>query len=338
MDLNIVWFVLLGVLLTGYAVLDGFDLGVGILHPFVRGNTERRLVINSIGPLWDGNEVWLVTFGGALFAAFPDVYATVLSGFYLPVIVVLLSLVGRAISIEFRSKVDSRFWRSYWDLSFFLSSFVATAVFGVALGNVVRGIPLDTHGHYAGSLADLFDPFSLAVGAVAVVGAAMHGAIYLQLKLVGPLQDRVRRWAWIAWALFCVLNVVVAGLALTGVPHLLTNFQRWPAVWAMPVLLVLALANIPRCLAHGRDGRAFASSCAAIAGLVFLVAAALFPLLVASSPNPSHGLDIYRAASSQGTLRLMAIIALIGMPLVAAYTATVYWVFRGRVKLDEHSY
>ncbi|MEM9452739.1 MAG: cytochrome d ubiquinol oxidase subunit II [Myxococcota bacterium] len=337
MDLHIAWFILLGVLLMGYAILDGFDLGVGILFPLVRGDTERRLVLNSIGPLWDGNEVWLVTFGGALFSAFPEAYATVLSGFYLPVILVLLSLVGRAISIEFRGKSQSRFWRGYWDFSFFLSSLVATLVFGVALGNVVGGIALTVQGHYAGRLGDLFQPFALAVGLLAVVGAAMHGALYLQLKVEGPLAQHVRRWAWGAYFAFVGLNIVVAGLALTRVPHLLVNFERWPVVWVMPVLVGLALANISRGLARGRPMGAFLSSCATIAGLTFLAAAALYPnIVVSSSAAPS--LDIYRAASSEATLRLMGIIALIGMPLVATYTATVYWVFRGKVKLDEHSY
>jgi cytochrome d ubiquinol oxidase subunit II len=337
MDLHVLWFVLLGVLLMGYAILDGFDLGVGILHPLVRGDTERRLVLNSIGPLWDGNEVWLVTFGGALFAAFPEAYATVLSGFYLPVILVLLSLVGRAISIEFRSKSRSRFWRGYWDFSFFLSSLVATLVFGVALGNVVGGVPLSAAGHYTGGLSGLAQPFALAVGALAVAGAAMHGALYLQLKVDGELRRRVMRWAWVAFFAFVGLNLVVAAMALRGVPHLLVNFERWPVVWAMPVLVALALANIPRCLVQQRPLQAFASSCAAIAGLTFLAAAALYPnLVVSTSDAPS--LDVWRAAASESTLQLMAIIAAIGMPLVATYTATVYWVFRGKVRLDESSY
>jgi cytochrome bd ubiquinol oxidase subunit II len=337
MDLHVLWFVLLGVLLMGYAILDGFDLGVGILHPLVRGDTERRLVLNSIGPLWDGNEVWLVTFGGALFAAFPEAYATVLSGFYLPVMLVLLSLIGRAISIEFRSKSQSRFWRGYWDFSFFLSSLTATLVFGVALGNVVGGIALSPQGHYVGGLAGLFQPFPLVVGVLAVAGAAMHGALYLQLKVDGELQQKVRRWAWVAFFVFTGLNLVVAMMAIQGVPHLLVNFERWPVVWVMPVLVVLALANIPRGLARDKPGQAFLSSCATIAGLTFLAAAALYPnLVVSSSSAPS--LDVWRAASSESTLRLMAIIAAIGIPLVATYTVTVYWVFRGKVKLDETSY
>lgn len=337
MDLHVLWFVLLGVLLMGYAILDGFDLGVGILHPLVRGDTERRLVLNSIGPLWDGNEVWLVTFGGALFAAFPEAYATVLSGFYLPVILVLLSLVGRAISIEFRSKGRSPLWRAYWDFSFFLSSLVATLVFGVALGNVVGGIPLSEAGHYTGGLAGLFGPFALAVGLLAVAGAAMHGALYLQLKVDGELRRKVKRWAWVAFFVFVALNLVVAALALQGVPHLLVNFERWPVVWVMPVLVALALANIPRGLVRDKPGQAFASSCCSIAGLTFLAAAALYPnVVVSTSGTPS--LDVWRAAASESTLRLMAIIAAIGMPLVATYTVTVYWVFRGKVKLDETSY
>ena len=337
MDLHVLWFFLLGVLLMGYAILDGFDLGVGILHPLVRGDNERRLVLNSIGPLWDGNEVWLVTFGGALFAAFPEAYATVLSGFYLPVILVLLSLVGRAISIEFRSKSRSRFWRAYWDFSFFLSSLVATLVFGVALGNVVGGIELSAQGLYVGGLSGLLQPFGLAVGLLAVAGAAMHGALYLQLKVEGALRERVRRWAWVAFFAFVGLNLVVGGMALGGVPHLLVNFERWPIAWVMPVSVALALANIPRGLVRGKPLQAFASSCASIAGLTFLAAAAIYPNLVVSSSGTAS-LDIWRAASSEATLQLMAIIAMIGMPLVATYTVTVYWVFRGKVELDEHSY
>jgi len=337
MDLHVLWFLLLGALLMGYAILDGFDLGVGILHLLVREDQQRRMVLNSIGPLWDGNEVWLVTFGGALFAAFPEAYATVLSGFYLPVILVLLSLVGRAISIEFRSKSHSRFWRAYWDFSFFLSSLVATLVFGVALGNVVGGIPLSPQGHYIGGLAGLFQPFALAVGLLAVAGAAMHGALYLQLKLEGRLRIWAKRWSWWAFYAFVALNLVVAAMALRGVPHLLVNFERWPVLWAMPVLVGLALANIPRSLSQGKPGQAFASSCATIAGLTFLAAAALYPNVVVSS-NGTPSLDVWRAAASESTLRLMAIIAAIGMPLVATYTVTVYWVFRGKVKLDETSY
>ena len=208
MDLQTFWFLLVGVLMMGYAILDGFDLGVGILHPFVREERDRRIVLNSIGPLWDGNEVWLVTFGGALFAAFPEVYATILSAFYLPVMVILFSLIGRAISLEFRSKVDSKRRRAYWDFSFFLSSFVVTFVFGVALGNVVQGFRIGADREYVGTLVDLFGAFPIAVGLLAVAGAAMHGSIYLHLKTEGALQKRVAGWMWKTFFVFLAAYVV----------------------------------------------------------------------------------------------------------------------------------
>lgn len=337
MDLHIFWFVLLGVLLTGYAILDGFDLGVGILHPFARGDTERRLVINSIGPLWDGNEVWLVTFGGALFAAFPDAYATVLSAMYLPVIVLLFSLIGRAISIEFRSKRPSRAWRAWWDGSFALSSFVVVFIFGVAAGNAISGVPLDARGEYVGTLFGLLRPYPLAVGAFAASTAAMHGAIFLHLKTDGDLQKKTRIWMWRTFFVFLALYALVTVLTLALVPHATRSFERWPAAWIVVLLNVLAIANIPRAIHSGRAFYAFVSSSCTIAALVFLFGMALFPNLVVSS-TAAPSLTIRNAASSEETLSLMAIIAAIGMPFVATYTGIVYWVFRGKVKLDGHSY
>ncbi|MEM6294252.1 MAG: cytochrome d ubiquinol oxidase subunit II [Myxococcota bacterium] len=337
MDLNLTWFVLLGVLLTGYAILDGFDLGVGILHLFVRDDHERRLVLNSIGPLWDGNEVWLVTFGGALFAAFPDAYATILSGFYLPVMFVLLGLIGRAISLEFRSKSKSPRWRSYWDVSFFGSSFTVTFVFGVALGNVVEGVPLTAGGEFAGTLGGLLNPFALCVGALAVAGAAMHGSIYLYLKTEGDLQAKVRTWMPKTFAVFAVFYVGVSALAIATLPHTIANFEHVPAAWVIVALNVLAVANIPRAIHQNRPGYAFASSCCTIAALVFLAIMAMYPNLLRSSVETAS-LTIYSAASSPGTLARMGIIALIGLPLVATYTGIVYWVFRGKVTLGENAY
>lgn len=337
MDLNLVWFVLLGVLLMGYAILDGFDLGVGILHLFVRDDHDRRLVLNSIGPLWDGNEVWLVTFGGALFAAFPEAYATILSGFYFPVMIVLLGLIGRAVSLEFRGKVKTPRWRRYWDVSFFLSSLTVTFVFGVALGNVVEGVPLDASGEYAGTLGMLLGPFALSVGALAVAGAAMHGSIYLFLKTEGELQARAAGWMPKAFGVFAILYLGVSAFALFTQPHLTENFEHLPIAWVVVALNVLAVANIPRAIHLGRPGYAFFSSCCVIAALTFLAMMAIFPNLVLSTTeHPS--LSIYTAASSPQTLHLMGIIALIGLPLVATYTGIVYWVFRGKVKLGENAY
>ncbi|HXV77331.1 MAG TPA: cytochrome d ubiquinol oxidase subunit II, partial [Candidatus Polarisedimenticolaceae bacterium] len=194
MDLHVVWFALLAVLLTGYAILDGFDLGVGILHPLARGDGERRLFVNAIGPLWDGNEVWLVTFGGALFAIFPEAYATIFSGFYLPFMLLLFALITRAVSLEFRGKLSSDRWRRLWDHGFFASSLTATLLFGVAVGNGMRGVPLNERGLYVGGLSDLVGPYQLLVGLLAVSLFAMHGAIYLFLKTEGAVQQRLGRW------------------------------------------------------------------------------------------------------------------------------------------------
>lgn len=338
MDYATLWFVLLMFLLMGYAILDGFDLGVGILHLFAREDEERRLVLNSIGPLWDGNEVWLVTFGGALFAAFPEAYATLLSGFYLPVMVLLMGLVGRAISLEFRSKSKAKLWRAYWDASFFLSSFTVTFLFGVALGNVVRGIPLGADHEYAGRLLGLLNPFALSVGVLAVAGAAMHGSIFLYLKTEGALARRVHGWMWRTFAVFAIAYIAVSVFAVLSLPHATANFERWPWAWIIVGLNVLAVANIPRAIHQGRPGYAFVSSACTIAALTFLVAMAVFPNLVRSSPLPQYSLDIQTAASSEATLQLMALIALIGLPLVMTYTGIVYWVFHGKVKLGENSY
>lgn len=337
-DYPTLWFVLLAVLLTGYAILDGFDLGVGIVHLLARDDLQRRTMLNSIGPLWDGNEVWLVTFGGALFAAFPVAYASILSGFYLPVMVVLLGLIGRAISIEFRSKARFRFWRAYWDVSFFLSSVVVTFVFGVALGNVVQGVPLGPDARFVGSLVDLLDPYALSVGALAVAGAAMHGCIYLYLKTEGELQAMVHRWVWWAFFAFASLYAAVSAASILTLPHTTENFARWPAAWSVVALNLLAIANIPRAMHLGRPFYAFVSSSCTIAALVFLVAMSLYPHLLISSLDPAWSLHAAEAASSESTLQLMAVIALLGMPLVLTYTAIVYWVFRGKVKLDASSY
>jgi cytochrome bd ubiquinol oxidase subunit II len=340
MDLNIIWFLLLGILLAGYAVLDGFDLGVGILHPLARTDRERRLFINAIGPIWDGNEVWLVTFGGALFAAFPNAYATVFSGFYLAFMLLLFALIFRAVSIEFRSKIHSTAWRRIWDTGFFLSSLTATLLFGVTVGNGMRGIVIDAHGDYTGGFADLLHPYALLAGLVAVALFAMHGALYLFLKLPEGEQARARvqSWMWHTWGIFLVLYMLGTMYTLVAVPQAIGNFERFPWAAAVVVLNVLAVANIPRSVYQQRPFQAFASSVVTIVCLVALFGLALFPNLVTASNNASHSLTIYNAASSPGTLKTMLIIALIGMPFVVAYTAAVYWTFRGRVELGEHSY
>jgi cytochrome d ubiquinol oxidase subunit II len=337
--LCVIWFALEGVLLTGYAILDGFDLGVGILHPFVaRTNDERRLAMNSIGPLWDGNEVWLVTFGGALFAAFPEAYATVFSGFYSAFTLLLFALIFRAVSMEFRSKVASPAWRRFWDWSFFGGSAVATLLFGVAVGNAILGIPLDERGNFTGTLLDQLRPYPLLVGAMTVALFAMHGGLFLYLKTEGAFQERLRDWMWRSWGLFLVGYMLATMYTLALVPQATANFEHWPWAAVVVVANVLAVANIPRCLHWGRPGQAFASSCAVIATLTMLFGLALYPNLVTASNDPARSVTIFSAASSPATLTIMLIIALVGMPFVIAYTAIIYWTFRGKVRLDEHSY
>jgi cytochrome d ubiquinol oxidase subunit II len=337
MDLNFLWFLLLGALLTGYAILDGFDLGVGILHPLARTDQERRTAISAIGPIWDGNEVWLVTFGGALFAAFPEAYATIFEAFYTAFMLLLFCLIFRAVSLEFRGKVHSDAWRRMWDFAFFASSTVATMLFGVAVGNGLQGIALNERGEYVGTFLDLLKPYPLLVGAMTVSMFALHGALYLHLKTEGRTQRLFDRWIWHTWGIYQVLWTLTTMATLMFIPAAIPNFERAPWAAGIVVLNVLAVANIPRAAFNQRMGQAFFSSCVMIACQVVLVGIALFPNLVTASNAGEAGvqsLTIHNAASSEHTLGIMAVIALIGVPLVLTYTAIVYWTFRGKANAD----
>jgi cytochrome d ubiquinol oxidase subunit II len=338
LDLNTVWFILVGVLLAGYAILDGFDLGVGALHLFTKSDHDRRIMLNSIGPVWDGNEVWLVTGGGALFAAFPDVYATSFSGFYLAFILLLVALIFRAVAIEFRSKRPSQRWRGTWDRSFSISSVVSSLLMGVALGNVVLGIPLTAEGEYLGGLPGLLRPYPLVVGLTTVALFAMHGGIYVVMKTEGELQAQVRSWIPKLIGIFVAMYVITTLLTLIFIPHMTTTFMDHPVLLVVPVLNALAIANIPREIHGGRDFRAFLSSCVSMVLLLALFGIGMYPDMIYSSPVAENSLNIYNAASSAKTHQIMLIIAIIGMPIVLAYTVSIYWVFRGKVKLDAFSY
>jgi cytochrome d ubiquinol oxidase subunit II len=295
-------------------------------------------MIHSIGPLWDGNEVWLVTFGGAMFAAFPNVYAAVFSGFYVAFMILLFALIFRAVSIEFRGKRDSQAWRRFWDCSFFGASGLATFLFGVAVGNALIGIPIDARGVFVGSFFDLIRPYPILIGLLTVSFAAMHGAIYLYLKTEGDLQQLVHRWMWRGFGFTLVFYILATIFTLAFIPQATRNFHHYGWSWGIVVLTVLAFANIPRAIFVGRPFYAFLSSSSTILALIFLFSFTLYPNLVVSSISPAYSLNIYNAASSQKTLGIMAIIALIGMPFVLGYTAAIYWAFRGKVKISEHSY
>jgi cytochrome d ubiquinol oxidase subunit II len=352
-----IWFLLLGVLLIGYAILDGFDLGVGIMHLTAKGDRDRRIYMNSIGPLWDGNEVWLVTFGGALFAAFPHAYATVFSGFYLALMLVLLCLIFRAVSLEFRSKTKSALWRRVWDWGFFASSFGAALLFGVAVGNSLVGMPIQADmgfgdlGAFELLLYQLSQPFGYLVGLMTVVMFAMHGTIYLYLKTEGETRDRLVPWMWRTYFAFIAMFVVTNVWTFAFVDQAFNNFRDhwWLAV--VPILAFLAILNISRAIRKRQAAVAFLSSSCTIAAFCFMYFAALFPNLVVSTidvaavdpetyalGNTSFNLTIENAASSPETLRNMFIIACMGLPFVFAYSAVIYWTFWGKVKLGEHSY
>jgi cytochrome d ubiquinol oxidase subunit II len=337
--LCVIWFVIEGVLLAGYSILDGFDLGVGILHPFVaKTDVERRLSMNSIGPMWDGNEVWLVTFGGALFAAFPNAYATVFSGFYTAFMLLLFALIFRAVSLEFRSKLESPGWRRFWDWGFFGGSFLATLLFGVATGNAVAGMPLDAEGNVTVGVLAQLNPYGILVGLMTVALFTLHGGLYLYLKTEGEFQARLRDWMWRSWGFFLVTFMLTTLYTVAEVPRATINFERFPILVLVVVAAILAVANIPRCLYWDRPAQAFASSTVLIVTQVALFGAALFPNLVTASNDPALSVTIYNAASSVKTLTIMLIIAVLGMPFVLTYTGIIYWAFRGKVKLGEHSY
>jgi cytochrome d ubiquinol oxidase subunit II len=338
MDLNLVWFLLVGLLFAGYAILDGFDLGVGMLHLFARGDQERRVMLNAIGPVWDGNEVWLVTGGGALFAAFPTVYATLFSGFYMPLMLLLTALIFRAVSIEFRSKQAHGRWRGFWDACFFIGSLLASLLLGVTVGNLAWGIPLDARGEYIGGFWNLLHPYAVLVGVTTIALFMMHGSIYLVMKTEGELHDRIREWVRNTMIFFIICYALTTMATLLYVPRMGEPFRTHPWWGAVALLNMLAIANVPREIYHQRDMAAFISSCIAILTLMGLLVIGLFPYMLPSNPDITHSLDIWRSASSPTTLRIMLLIALLGMPLVLAYTVSIYWVFRGKVKLDGGSY
>jgi cytochrome d ubiquinol oxidase subunit II len=334
-----IWYLLIGVLLTGYAILDGFDLGVGVLSPFVaRDDRERRLLLNAVGPFWDGNEVWLLTGGGALFAAFPHVYATVFSGFYLALMLVLFALIVRAVSFEFRSKVESKSWRRVWDWVFFVGSLLPALLTGVAVGNVMRGVPLDAQMEFSGNFFTLLNPFSLLVGLTGLAMFITHGAIYLLVKTNGAVAERAKRWAGSGWTALVVLAVLTTIVAAVDGPARFHNYLQNPVAWAVPILAAIFLAVTRVSLRRGEAGRAFLFSALSIAGLMGIFGLANYPYLLPARNAVEYGLTIYNASASQNTLMAMFLIALIGMPLVIAYTAYIYYIFRGKARLEEGGY
>ena len=337
MNLNVVWFLLVAVLIAGYAVLDGFDLGAGILHLFLRDETERRTVMNAVGPVWDGNEVWLLTGGGALFAAFPPVYATVFSGLYLALTLLLVALILRAVSFEFRGKVDAPGWRRSWDLAFGIGSALPALLFGVAVGNVLRGLAIDASG-VTTTLFGLLNPYALLIGVLGFAMFVLHGATYLALKTDGALRSRMATVAALAWVAFVALYLVATVASYFVSPFLFAGWFGNPLTWIFFVVLLAACATGPAAVRAGRFGRAWIASATATVCVIALAGVGLFPRLVPDRSDLAQSLTIYNASSSPHTLLVMLVIALVGMPFVIAYTAVIYRVFRGKTILTPESY
>jgi cytochrome bd ubiquinol oxidase subunit II len=327
MELTTVWFILIAVLWTGYFVLEGFDFGVGMLMPVLGrgadGETRKRVLLNTIGPVWDGNEVWLITAGGATFAAFPRWYATMFSGFYLPLLLILVALIVRALGIDYRGKVDDPAWRRRWDVAIWIGSFVPALLWGVALTNLVWGVPIDAAGEYTGNVLTLFNAVGLLGGLTTVALFLTHGAIFLALKTDGDVRLEARRLSLRVGAVAAVLAVL-----LLGAVNVATGS---PASWV--VAGVAAVALVAGLLAAGRDreGWGFVGTFVAIGATVASLFLALYPQVMPSSTNPDWSLTVTNAASTPYTLKIMTIVALVFTPLVLLYQGWTYWVFRKRI-------
>ena len=332
------WFLVVGGLFSGYAVLDGFDLGAGAWHLFFRKESSRRIALNAIGPVWDGNEVWLVIGGGALFAGFPEVYATLFSAMYIPFMLFLVLIIFRAISIEFRSKEDMAWWKKTWDISDSVSSSLIAILLGVVLGNVIQGIPMGADHEFTGNWLEFLNPYALLVGVTTLSLFMLHGALYLSMKTEGRLFAKLTILIRRALSFFFVTVTVLTVVSLIFVPQLSDRMQSQPWLFPVPLMMVGAMLAIPRVVRRRQYRTAFLLSSAITMLLLIVVAVELYPVLLPSSSNPAHSLDVYTAAASEKSLQIMLIIAAIGTPLVLSYTIFVYRTFRGKVKLDETSY
>lgn len=324
MELTDVWFLLIAVLWTGYFVLEGFDFGVGMLLPFVgRTETDRRVAINTIGPVWDGNEVWLLVAGGATFAAFPEWYASLFSGFYLALLLILVALIVRGLAFEYRGKIDSARWRRGWDIAIITGSTVPALLWGVAFANIVAGVPLDADHEYTGTLLTLLNPYAL-LGGLATLGLfALHGAVFLSLKSSGAVRERANRLA----------RPLGLATILVGGTFLFWTFLAHGPLWTLVPVLVAAVALVAAVLAavRNRDGWAFLLTATAIVAITVTLFGSLYPDVLPSSTDPAFSLTTTNAASTPYTLTIMTWVAAVFTPIVLAYQAWSFWVFRKRI-------
>jgi cytochrome d ubiquinol oxidase subunit II len=329
MTLVTFWFIVIAILWTGFFVLEGFDLGVGMLHDFVgRDEAERRTVINTIGPLWDGNEVWLIVAGAAMFAAFPGWYATMFSGLYLALVLVLVALIARGVSFEFRGKVDSDRWRRTWDWSLTLGSLLVPLLLGIGLGDLLYGLPIDADQEFTGSFWDLLNPYAIYVGLTLVLLCVLHGATFIALKTTGELRARAARLSRRTAPFAAVAVLVFAGWThATAGKGFLPNLVE--------VAAVLALFAAAWLVHDGREGWAFAATTFGMATTVLSIFVDLYPRLMVSSTNSAYDLTVHNAASGSYALKVMTVVLVVLLPVVLVYQAWTYHVFRQRLRTED---
>lgn len=326
--LQIIWYVLLAFLLTGFVALDGYDLGAGMWHLLARRGEQRNHVLATIAPFWDGNQVWLVAAGGASFAAFPPVYAALLSGLYPLLVGLLLMLILRTVAVEYAQKESNPRHRQAWDVVFSLSSTLAVVGVGVLLGNLLYGLPLDADGEIIVSFWSLFHPFALLITVLVGSLVALHGAIWIALRTEGEMRGEARRWGMYVWPVAFLLTVLTLALLAMSDSWLLANYQRYPALWAIPAASVLALALAGAAHLGSRPLVAFVASSAAIVCLFASAGAGMFPTIVHALGTPSLSLTAHNASSSLLALEVMLVVVTIGLPAVFAYTGWLHWLFR----------
>lgn len=331
MELTTVWIILIAVLWCGYFVLEGFDFGVGMLLPFLgKDEAERRAIVTTLGPVWDGNEVWLLVAGGATFAAFPEWYATLFSGFYLPLFLILISLIVRGVSFEYRSKRSSMTWRKRWDIAITVSSFIPSLLWGVAFANIVRGVPIGPNTQmgagflYTGGFFNLLNPYALVGGLTTLTLFLTHGAVFLALKTTSPIRERAQQFAVKSGIVAAVLAVVF--LLWTQLAY---SSKTW--TWALVVVGALAWVGAIAANFFKREGWAFILSAVTLVGAVAFLFCVLYPNVMPSSTDAAYSLTITNASSTPYTLKIMTIVAVIFTPIVLIYQGWTYWVFRKRV-------